>query len=201
MALRIWRESRPAAGTLAESYLRARGISIDPPASLRFHGALRHASGQCLPALVAGVQDASGRIVAIHRTFLRPDGAGKAPVKPQKAALGPIGGGAVRLAAAAGEVLQLAEGVETAAALSMATGNPVWAALGTAGLVSVVLPDCVRRVIVCADGDPPGEAAARKAAARLASEGREVRIARPPAGFDFLDVLMGTAAAQLGGAS
>lgn len=199
-ALAIWREAVPAASTLVETYLQARRITITPPASLRCHPALRHPNGQCLPAMVAAVQDASGHIGGIHRTWLRLDGSGKADVSPQKAALGPIGGGAVRLAAA-GEMLQLAEGVETALALLEATGNPVWACLGTSGLAAVVLPDCVLRVTICADGDPPGEAAALTLASRLAAEGREARIARPPAGCDFLDVLAGKAAACVEGAA
>lgn len=70
--------------------------------------------------------------------------------------------------AAAGETLQLCEGIETGLALLQAAGNPTWATLGTSGLASVVLPPGVRRVVICADGDPPGEAAAMKAARRLA---------------------------------
>src|SRR3546814_6783856 len=45
-ALEIWRASRPAAGTLVEEYLRGGGITLHPPASIRFHPALRHPIGQ-----------------------------------------------------------------------------------------------------------------------------------------------------------
>jgi putative DNA primase/helicase len=51
------------------------------------------------------------------------------------------------------------------------------------------LPDTVREVIVLADGDDPGELAARDCAWRWKREGRRVRIARP--GMDFNDLLMG----------
>ncbi len=44
-----------------------------------------------------------------------------------------------------------------------------------------------------ADGDDPGEAAAREAALRWKREGRSVRIARPPRGSDFNDLLLGHA--------
>ena len=44
-----------------------------------------------------------------------------------------------------------------------------------------------------ADGDEPGEAAARSAALRWMREGRRVRIARPPRGADFNDILLGGA--------
>ena len=48
----------------------------------------------------------------------------------------------------------------------------------------------MRDVIVLADGDDPGEAAACDCAWRWKREGRRVRIARPPQGFDFNDMLM-----------
>ena len=80
--------------------------------------------------------------LAIHRTFLARDGAGKAPVDPQKMMLGPCRGGAVRLAAP-GDVLMVGEGIETCLAAMQATGNPAWAALSTSGLRALDLPDDV----------------------------------------------------------
>ena len=53
------------------------------------------------------------------------------------------------------------------------------------------MPSDVRDVIVLADGDDPGEAAARDCALRWKREGRRVRIARPPKGMDFNDMLTG----------
>ena len=52
------------------------------------------------------------------------------------------------------------------------------------------LPQDVRDVIVLADGDAPGEAAARDCSWRWKRQGRRVRIARPPQGTDFNDMLM-----------
>jgi putative DNA primase/helicase len=46
-------------------------------------------------------------------------------------------------------------------------------------------------VIVLADGDVPGEVAAQDSARRWQREGRSVRIARPPSGMDFNDLLTG----------
>jgi hypothetical protein len=43
---------------------------------------------------------------------------------------------------------------------------------------------------VLADGDDPGEAAAQSCALRWKREGRHVRIARPPEGMDFNDLLV-----------
>ena len=101
---------------------------------LRFQAGLKHPSGGLWPAMVAlvtlGLDDTP---LAIHRTFLARDGAGKAPVDPQRMMLGPCRGGVVRLAAPR-EVLMVGEGIETCLAAMMATGHPAWAALSTSGL-------------------------------------------------------------------
>jgi hypothetical protein len=136
--------------------------------------------------------------LAIHRTFLSHGGRSKAPIEPQKMMLGPCRGGAVRLAPV-GVRLMVGEGIETCLAAMQATGMPAWAALSTSGLRILDLPDEARDVIVLADGDDPGEAAALEAALRWSHEGRRVRIARPPQGLDFNDVLLGRISAPTQG--
>ena len=189
-ALGIWREARQAGGTVAEQYLISRGLHLPPPPTLRFHPGLKHPSGDIWPVMVAlvtcGVDDTP---LAIHRTFLTRDGRGKAPIDPQKMMLGPCRGGAVRLGPNS-ECIMIAEGIETALSAMQATGQTAWAALSTSGLRTLVLPGDVREVIVLADGDDPGEAAARDCAWRWKREGRRVRIARPPQGMDFNDMLV-----------
>jgi hypothetical protein len=192
-ALAIWQSAMPANGTLVEAYLAARGLHLPAPPTLRFHAGLKHRSGGIWPAMVALVTRGSdGTPLAIHRTFVAHDGAKKAPVNPSKMMLGPCRGGAVRLAAP-GNVLMIGEGIETCLAAMLATGQPAWAALSTSGLRALDLPNDVREVIVLADGDDPGEAAARDCAWRWTREGRRVRIARPPQGMDFNDMLLGHA--------
>jgi putative DNA primase/helicase len=190
IALAIWQSAKPAQGTPVETYLASRGIDLPPPDALRFHAGLKHPSGGIWPAMVALVTSgADGRPLAIHRTFLARDGGGKAPVEAQKMMLGPCSGGAVRLADP-GDVLMVGEGIETSIAAMQATGNPAWAALSTSGLRGLGLPEDVRDVIVLADADAAGDAAACDCAWRWKREGRRVRIARPPQGIDFNDMLM-----------
>ncbi|MFZ0679160.1 MAG: toprim domain-containing protein [Candidatus Binatus sp.] len=141
--------------------------------------------------MVAAVSDLNRNVVAIHRTFLDLRG-NKTKLDPAKAALGRVTGGAVHLAAV-GERLVLAEGIETALSVQQATGFPTWAALGTSNLAKLQVPDCVRELTICADGDGPGERAAQTAAQRLLRGDRVVRIARAPAGTDFNDLLQATA--------
>jgi putative DNA primase/helicase len=189
-ALGLWQATQPADGTLVETYLRSRGLSVAPPATLRFHAGLKHPTGGIWPAMVALVtRGEDDKPLSIHRSFLARDGVGKAPVDPAKMMLGPCRGGVVRLASP-GDVLMVGEGIETCLAAMQATGQPAWAALSTSGLRTLDLPDAVRNVIVLADGDEPGEAAAQDCAWRWKREGRRVRIARPPRGADFNDLLV-----------
>jgi len=190
VALSIWQVAKPSAGTLVDTYLGSRGLNLAPTATLRFHSALKHPMGGIWPAMIALVTRGSDDLpLAIHRTFLAGDGASKAPVEPQKMMLGPCRGGAVRLAEP-GDVLMIGEGIETCLAAMQETGHPAWAALSTSGLRALDLSSDVRDVIVLADGDDPGEAAARDCALRWKREGRRVRIARPPRGMDFNDMLV-----------
>ncbi|MFM7660032.1 MAG: toprim domain-containing protein [Betaproteobacteria bacterium] len=190
-ALSIWQASIPAGGTLIETYLGSRGLRLPSTPTLRFQPYLKHPCGDSWPAMIAlvtcGSDDAP---LAIHRTFVARNGAGKAPVDPQRMMLGPCRGGAVRLAEP-GDVLMIGEGIETCLAAMQETGHPAWAALSTSGLRALDLPKSVRDVIVLADGDDPGEAAARNCALRWKRDGRRVRIARPPKGMDFNDLVVG----------
>jgi hypothetical protein len=186
--LRIWREAEPIKGTVAEIYLRARGIGIDIPVSLRFHPALKHGpSGQHLPALVAGFQGAGRDLNAVHRTFLRPDGSGKADVDQQKLALGCMHGGAVRLARAI-ETIGIAEGIETALSAMELFGIPTWAACGSR-LADIQLPPEVKRVVIFADNGAPGIEAAEKAKQAQFEQNRRVAIRYPTIGKDWNDEL------------
>lgn len=188
-AQEIWRRARPAAGTLAETYLRARGITISIPPTIRYVPDLKHGpTGLLMPTMVAAVQGPDGRLCGVHRTFLRLDGRAKANVSTPKMSLGHCAGGAIRLAAAASRI-GVAEGIETALSVMQAISIPTWAALSTSGLKALLLPPLVREVIVLADGDEPGEKAAQDAAQRFVQQGRKVRIARPPEGKDFNDLL------------
>jgi putative DNA primase/helicase len=186
----IWRSGRAIAGTLGERYLRARAITIAPD-RLRFHPWLKHhPSGRCWPALIAlvttGIDDEP---TGVHRTYLAKHGETKASAKPAKMMLGTCAGGAVRLAPAAASLL-IGEGIETTLSAMQVTGRAGWAALSTAGLKALRLPEVVREITILVDGDKAGDGAAKVAAARWFTECRRVRLARAPHGQDFNDLLI-----------
>ena len=189
IAARIWREALPITGTPAERYLRGRGIEVELPPTLRYHGATLHrGTGLRLPALVGGIAVYPSReVIAVHRTFLVERGDGtvtKAPVSKPKSMLGNAWGGACRLAPAA-ESMAIAGGLETALSVMQEFGLPTWAALSDGGMERVFLPQLplAGEITIGADLDPngQGEAAADRAFDRHAEDGRRVRIACPPA--------------------
>ncbi|MBY6136923.1 toprim domain-containing protein [Nocardioides marinus] len=195
-ARKAWHEGRSIIGTPAETYLReARGLEGPYPDSLRFHpslwlGPLR----RNLPAMIARIDGGSG--FSINRTFLRPDGHGKADIGKglQKARLGTTEGGHVSLSYGGGPLV-VAEGIETALSYLQFCRPPAamtWASLGTAAMSSLNLPPEPKTLIIAADGDREGHAAARTLEARAADLGWEVEIDAAPTGLDWNDVLLRT---------
>ena len=198
----------PTAGPF-RLYMGHRGLAaimtdMPDPTALGFHPGLeywqdRHLVG-VFPAMVARVQRLAENTVTLHRTYLSPDGT-KANVSEPKKIMTPIYqgatmGGAIRLYQA-GDILGVAEGIENALAVRLATGMPVWATGTAGGMESLLLPTEIRTVHVWADLDRSGtgQRAAESLAQRMTLEGRTVRIHTPQGaildgskGIDWLDV-------------
>lgn len=190
----LWRHSVSVASTKASTYLEARSIRIKPPASIRFSPRCYHQeSTKYWPAMICAVQQSNGELSGVHRTFLDQDGLKKAPVLPTKKMAGVCYGGAVRLTAA-GAVLAIAEGIENGLSVLQSIPNlPVWAALSLDNMSRIELPANTKTVILLADSDTKdlnmGKRQMMKAARHYRDSGAQVRIAWPPAGTDFNDLL------------
>jgi hypothetical protein len=186
----LWDEASPITGTLAEAYLRGRGITCAMPNTLRFHGDCWHGpTARRWPTMVAIVEGAEA--FAVHRTYLDPKGHGKAQIEPNKMMLGCTRGGAVRLAQAQGSLV-VCEGIETG--LSLASGLlrapvTVWAALSTSGIRGLCLPSSGGRITIATDGDDAGRDAGRELADRAHNRGWKVSILPAPQGRDWNDIL------------
>ncbi len=183
-ALELWRSAEP----FTRVYLRNRGITIEPPPSLRFTPALEYKPAAfILPAMLAAVQAGDRRIIAVQATFLTVDAAKKAPLAKARWNYGNLGDGAVRLGPA-GDVLGLAEGTETALAAMQLFGVPTWACIGASRMHTVAIPDTVRELHLFADADAAGAAAVEKTVA--VHRHRRVIVHTPAqAGADWADVL------------
>jgi hypothetical protein len=193
-AARLFAASVPVAGTLADTYLRSRGLTQGGEMSaLRFHPKSWHREeGQTRsiprPALIATVTDGAGALQGVHRTWLAPDGQGKARVETQRRAMGHLLGNAVRLIPH-DDILVVGEGIETMLSLiEAAQGLPVWAALSSGHLGVVQLPEGLKRLYIAIDRDPAGQRAAEKLSARASEVGVPVRMLEPRLG-DFNDDL------------
>ena len=193
-AARLFAASVPVPGTLADTYLRSRGITQGGASSaLRFHPTCWHRDeGQTRsiprPALIAAVTDGAGVCQGVHRTWLAPDGQGKAAVETQRRAMGHILGNAVRLRPH-DDILTVGEGIETMLSLSEAApGLPVWAALSSGHLGAVLLPQGLQRLYIAIDRDPAGSQAAERLSARATEVGIDCHVLEPQLG-DFNDDL------------
>jgi phage/plasmid primase-like uncharacterized protein len=191
LALTIWREAEPLtpwSPALPLRYLvERRGIAAWQSTTLRWHPACPWGRGTA-GCIVAPVQNLAGDVTAIWR--IRPVLEG--PV--DRRGLGPVKGGCCRLVDADAPVLAVAEGVEDALSGWALTGLPAWAALSAGNLAALELPAERRAVLILADADETGRAAAHRLARRLRGQGREARVLRPAAGKDPNDVLRGRAA-------
>ena len=187
----IWSEALPIDGTIAETYLHGRGITCHLPKSLRFQPSCWHAAtAKRYPAMVAAVQ--GNKLAAVHRTYLRPDGSGKADVEAPKMMLGAVMGASVRLAEGLG-ALVVCEGIETALSLSsglMREPAAIWAALSTSGMRKLSLPSQVGLLTIAPDGDKAGREAANVLADRATSLGWQVSLLFAPEGLDWNNVLV-----------
>ena len=169
-ARRLFAMSQPVSGTLAEAYLRKRGITaLHETGALRFHPRCYYRPHAALftetwptetwPALIAAVTDLTGAITGAHRTYLDPSGAGKAPVETPRRAMGQLLGNGVRFGVA-GDVLAAGEGIETMLSLrSVVPFLPMVAALSAGHLAALLFPPGLRRLYVARDNDPAGAAA------------------------------------------
>lgn len=179
-AMTLWRASQDIRGTVAEIYLRNRGITIALPPTVRSWTWM--IPGGAKPAMIVCVECEHLGIVAVQTTIVTADGH-KADIDVPRRILGRLGDGAVRLGKPGAE-LGLAEGVETALTAMQLTGIPTWASLGANRMDRVAVPPGVRVVHVFADADEAGRSAAERTAQHQTSLGRTVKIYKPPSGCD-----------------
>ena len=193
-ARRLFAMAQPISGTIAEAYLRNRGITaLHATTSLRFHPRcyLRpddHAPTQTWPAMIAAVTDLDGTITGVHRTWLDPSGRGKASIDTPRRAMGHLLGNAVRFGLAH-DVLAAGEGIETILSLRcVLPAMPMVAALSAAHLAAILFPPTLRRLYVARDADAAGDSAVASLTARAHQLGIEAIALSPQLG-DFNDDL------------
>ncbi|ACL62430.1 DUF7146 domain-containing protein [Methylobacterium nodulans] len=196
-ARRLFRSGRSVAGTPAATYLAGRGLAraIGLPA-LRYHPRCYHRvsddePSQQHPALLAAVTDLHGTVTGVARTWLAPDGRGKAALADPRRSLGHQLGHGVRFPGAVPDTLVAGEGLETTLSVhAVMPAISAAAALSANHLAALVLPPGLRRLYVARDGDPEGVRAYTTLRARAEAAGVPEVWELVPAADDFNTDLM-----------
>lgn len=194
-AQRLFASSHPVRGTLAERYLRTRGIkTIADLRSLRFHARCYYRPEpddppETWPAMIAAVTDLSGAVTGVHRTWLLPPRHRQDPCVKDRRTIGHLLGNGVRFGAA-DDALLAGEGIETTLSLGIAMSTmPLVAALSAAHLGALLLPSSLQRLYVARDADAAGDHAFERLCAR-AAHARIEAIGLSPRFDDFNSDLM-----------
>ncbi len=208
---KVWDRARPAFGTLAETYLRSRGIVSTIPDTVRFahldywDQATGEVVAEHVPAMVCALQDAGGKVVGVQRVYLAADGLGKLHVPKPKLSLGVVVGSAFRASGTRfySDALEngpttnliVCEGPEDGLTLAQELpGREVWVACGTAMMSRLHLPASVKSVVLAGDNNAAGRDAVVAAAAVLGVGGVDVSAMYPAPEFkDWNDALRGIA--------
>jgi Toprim domain-containing protein len=218
-AFKWWtRADKLAPGSAGWTYLNvARRIPIlklkRPPGAIRTLSRLKYnrddaSKGETFPGLITCMTDGKGKIRAVHRTYLRSDGLGKADVAKTKMMWPSTKGLSIRLArgrsgrspeecARRGECddrLVLIEGIEDGLSWSLFNPDDRVCAVGAFSLFkSAPLFDCAKDILIVADNDEiykTGQLDAMALELKSRAQGREVFITRPLDAKDINEALM-----------
>ncbi len=221
-ALAKWLDAPPSiAGTVADVYLRSRGIDLSSlprlPGALRCLAEHEHrddetgelTSWPCMIAMISPSDPASTeKLLAVHRTWLKHDGSGKAPVRPNRRMWPSFAGGVIKIARGDGGLsvkdaiakghktrLVMGEGIETCGSIAVADYRPrVQAYMALANLMHIKIPvACTSEVLLIRENDASRQARALfdKGAAAIAAQGVPVLVAQSHFGSDPNDALTG----------
>ena len=173
-ALDIWSHVQLLRGTLAEQYLRSRGIEVPDEAldALAFHPTCPWL-GQKAPCLVALIRDIiTNEPVGIHRTALTADGH-----KIGRKALGLKSGGAIKLSPLINTEIAIGEGIETTLSGMQLGFGPAWSVINAGGMSKFPVLHGIKRLTLFIDNDETsgGQKAASECKSRYLAAGVDVR--------------------------
>jgi len=158
----LWKKSKALTETdLACKYLKSRKLNVTSALikavkALRFNPKCYESDSKTeIPAMVALVTGQSGKPVSVHRTYLDTQGNKAAIANPRKMMphAGDLKGSAIRLLPPAGDLLGVAEGIETALACAQLHRIPTWSVINSSLMESWYPPEGVKRVVIFGDND------------------------------------------------
>jgi len=174
-------------------YLQKRGLHSIPHDIWTTSKCYEPETKQNQNAMLAIFREPDGTANTIHRSYLDIE-SNKLDIDSPKKILPPMKpmvGGAVRLFEHEGDILGIAEGIETAISVHEQNGIPCWAALTSKLLEKWIPPKDIKRIAIFADNDAnfTGQKAAYILANRLVIKNKLIVYVETPekAGTDFLD--------------
>lgn len=184
-AAAIWDASIPLVGSLAEDYLRSRGIGCDlAHADLRFHP--QAPEGYKLKrgdfvAMVGAIRTPAGELLGVHLTYLTDEATKRPGVEdfPDRRMIGNVSGGFVRLGELDSRICA-GEGIESSLSASEISGRPAIAALNKGNMAALPFIPDVTDWLLAYDTDAIDEA--RDLARKLLPLGVTIRGLAPPRG-------------------
>lgn len=200
-ANQLIRESKSIKDTLAEKYLKNRGVENTEIADIRYHDnvyAGKNEQQKYLPALLSIGRDKDGKMQCLQVTYLDPKTGNKANIDTKKRTFASPSGAPIHLQnnPNKSKVSFIAEGVETGLSIKDAVKkDDVLVTLGKSNFIKVETQNLGQKVILCLDNDGNKtytDNVIHKAAERLITAGKDVYIALPKqlnnAKTDFNDV-------------
>lgn len=191
-----WMGSTPIFQDQAAAYLLSRGDPGPYPTDLRYCASIEvsdHPVKSRCAAMLALVRGPDGKPVNIHRTYLENGRKANMP-EPRRMMPGTLpAGSAIRLGAHDGR-LGVAEGIETARAVTRRFGIMCWSLINSTMMEKFIVPADVRELHIFGDNDLKfgGQAAAYRLAHRSAtklSPPEKVEVHLPDhAGLDWADL-------------
>ena len=194
---KLWLLSDPLTGSdMVSKYLHSRGLVLTPR-NIRINTSCYEPdSSKRMTAMVARIQNAAGKPISLHRTYL--ENGSKAEILAAKKIMPgteSLQGSAVRLFSSQDKlfwpgILGIAEGIETAIACAHHFQIATWACISSTLMPSWLPPEQVREVYVFGDNDAnyAGQEAAYRLAHILHRKGLIVKVMIPDDVGDFADV-------------
>ena len=186
------------AGDVVDTYLNSRKITIRPPDVLTGSKMPYYGGGKIAgvyDCMVSRITNVNGKLESYHLVYLTALGEkiSNAQAKIIITPIATITGCSVKIPYSGNDdtgILAIAEGIETAMAVSQDEGIQCLAGVSALGMEKIVIPDSITTVYIYGDHDESftGQASAYALAKRLKMKGLDVKVFIPEEmGTDWLD--------------
>ncbi len=188
----LFNRGQPIAGSPAQDYLASRGISLSTPNLRYLFNAIHGDFKQRLPALLVRFDHTiSGELTAVQKIFFLI----KEKQKRKRFTGSPKHCGVLVSGNQTNETIVVTEGLEDALSIAQVVQDKmniaIWATGGDMGLKHFIPPQTARNILIAADNDQAGIAAAKSLGARVRDLRLFTKIVAPTKpGTDWNDLLI-----------